>query len=209
MSVLPKLASSLQRNDEVPNQELALEIAQSEDKAAVQELVENLKNPSKDIQNDCIKVLYEVGARKPYLIAEYAEAFVKLLQSRHNRMVWGGMTALGTIVDLKAPELWNHIELIIDATENGSVITQDWGIRVLSALNVKGEMYEQRIFPFLIKFLKGCPAKDVPRHAESMVVAVNRESVGELLAVVEARKQTLTKAQVKRLNQVIRQLRAI
>jgi HEAT repeat protein len=209
MSVLPKLASSLQRNDEVPNQQLALEIVQSEDKAAVQELVENLRNPSKDVQNDCIKVLYEIGAQKPYLIAEYAEAFVKLLQSRHNRMVWGGMTALGTIVDLKAPELWNHIELIIDATENGSVITQDWGIRVLAALNTKGAMYEQLIFPFLIKFLQGCPSKDVPRHAASVVVAVNRENVGEVLAVLEMRKQALTKAQAKRMNQVIKQLRAL
>jgi hypothetical protein len=44
MSVINKLASSPGRRDETPNQELAVEIASSNDKKAVQELVDNLSN---------------------------------------------------------------------------------------------------------------------------------------------------------------------
>jgi hypothetical protein len=63
----------------------------------------------------------------PELIAPYIETFVSLLCSRSNRMVWGGMTALGAIADLRAAEIWKHIDVIIQATDQGSVITHDWG----------------------------------------------------------------------------------
>jgi hypothetical protein len=52
MSILTKLASSLNRRDEVPNQELAKQIAKTNDTKGVKELFENLNNKSKGIQND-------------------------------------------------------------------------------------------------------------------------------------------------------------
>ena len=39
--------------------------------------------------------------------------------------------------DQKAEVLWKHIDLITDTTRKGSVITQDWGIRVLAVLSDK------------------------------------------------------------------------
>ena len=93
MSVLDRLACSLGRNDEVPNQELAAEIAKKGDKQAVKELIENLQNRDKANQNDCIKVLYEVGERNPGLIAPYVSEFLDQLSSKNNRMIWGAMTS--------------------------------------------------------------------------------------------------------------------
>ncbi len=66
MTVIDKLASSLGHKDEVPNQKLAEQIVQKNNKDAVQELIDNLDNKNKDIQNDCIKVLYEIGHAAPY-----------------------------------------------------------------------------------------------------------------------------------------------
>src|SRR5436190_810295 len=126
MSVLNKLASALQRGDEAPNEALARGIVQANDVAAVRELVANLSNSDKAIQSDCSKVLYEVGALNPELIAPYSDDFVNLLRSRNNRLVWGAMTALGAIVEQKADELWQRIDLILETTAKGSVITQDW-----------------------------------------------------------------------------------
>jgi hypothetical protein len=57
MAVINKLATSLNRRDEIPNQELAKQIANSNDKKAVKELIENLNNKNKNIQSDCIKVI--------------------------------------------------------------------------------------------------------------------------------------------------------
>ena len=64
MSVLDRLASSLGRRDEVPNQILAKQIVAKNDKVAVKELAENLSNKDKNIQSDCIKFLYVIGEQK-------------------------------------------------------------------------------------------------------------------------------------------------
>jgi HEAT repeat protein len=209
MSVLSKLASALNRNDEVPNQILAQEIADAQDKAAVRELVANLSNPDKAIQSDCIKVLYEVGALQPDLIEDHVDAFVALLGSRNNRLVWGGMTALGAIAAQKAPDIWKHIDSIMKSTENGSAITQDWGVRILAAVSAANKNYEKRIFPFLMTFLKNCRPKDLPRHAESALIAVTNANRGEILALLESRKASLKPAQAKRVEQLIRKVKAI
>src|SRR5882757_2347250 len=121
MSVIEKLAVSLGRRDEVPNQELARHVAAREDKAAVKELVENLAHKNKDIQNDCIKVLYEIGAVKPKLISPYLKEFLKLLDSKNNRLQWGAMTALGCFVKEKPAEIFAALGKILDAADRGSV----------------------------------------------------------------------------------------
>jgi hypothetical protein len=91
------LASSLGRRDEVPNVELAQRIVKTEDKGAIKELVENLSNKDGHIQADCIKVLYEIGDKKPKLISGFVRQFLALLGSKNNRLVWGAMTALDSI----------------------------------------------------------------------------------------------------------------
>jgi HEAT repeat protein len=209
MSVLPQLASALNRSDEVPNQILAQAIADTRNKDAVRELVANLKNPDKAIQSDCIKVLYEVGERQPDLIGDYVDEFVSLLHNRNNRLIWGGMTALGAVAPQKAADIWKHADTIIAATDKGSAITQDWGIRVLSAIAAADKTYEKRLFPYLITFLKNCRPKDLPRHAESVLVAVNTGNRAEILALLETRKTSLKPAQAKRVEQLIRKIQAL
>ncbi len=209
MSVLNKLASALDRSDEVPNQLLATEIAASTDKAAVQELVDNLANKNKDIQSDCIKVLYEIGAIKPELITGYVDTFVNLLGSRNNRLVWGGMTALGAVATVNTAAIAKHLDTIIQATDKGSVITQDWGIRVLATLAAKDNAAAKQIFPFLTQFLLNCPAKDVPRHAESILPALNTTNRDMILEVLEKRLPALKPAQAKRVTKLIGQIKKL
>lgn len=211
MSVLNDLASAQGRRDEVPNQELARRLARDEDAERVQEdiqvLVSNLKNKNNAIRHDCIKVLYEIGAEKPLLIEGYVDEFVALLMQRDNRMIWGGMTALGSIAALKPQELWGHRDTLIQATEGGSAITQDWGIRVLAALCAASEAYARGLFPFLMTFLENCPAKDVPRHAESILVgAINRPHRDQLRQMLEGRRPQLSTSQGKRVDKLIQRL---
>lgn len=209
MSILNRLASALEQSDEVPNQLLAKAIADANDKAAVQELVDNLANKNKDIQGDCIKVLYEIGAIKPVLIADYAETFVGLLNSRNNRLVWGGMTALGAVTAVETQAISKHVDAIIQATDKGSVITQDWGIRVLATLSAKDQAAAKKILPFLTQFLQNCPAKDVPRHVESIFPAVNTTNKKPILEVLEKRLSDLKPPQAKRVAKLIGQIKKL
>ena len=134
MSVLNKLASSLGRRDEEPNKELAKLIADTNDKKAVKELVDNLNNKNKEIQSDCIKVLYETGEHKPALLGPYAKEFIALLDNKNNRLQWGAMTAIDALT-LENPEtVYSALAKIIAIADKGTVITNDHCVGILIKL---------------------------------------------------------------------------
>src|SRR5262245_39256663 len=165
MSVLNRLAHSLGRRDEVPNQELARDLAAKKDKKGIREIAESLWNKDKNIQADCIKVLYEIGYIEPKLIAEYADEFVKCLKSRNNRLVWGGMTALAEVAKANPDAVFKHLDVIKKAKETGSVITVDNAISTLAYTAAGNKKYKEVIFPYLLKHLSRCRPKEVPQHS--------------------------------------------
>ncbi|HWL13373.1 MAG TPA: hypothetical protein VNQ57_10320, partial [Ureibacillus sp.] len=134
MTVVTKLASQLNRRDERPNIELARELMDQNDVEGIQEIVENLVSPNKNIKSDCIKVAYEIGRVKPELISDYAEIFIHLLKSPNNRLVWGAMQVLSTIAEISSITLMKNLHSIKGAIKYGSVITADKGILTLAKL---------------------------------------------------------------------------
>jgi len=209
MSVLNRIAYFQNRRDEVPNQELAKELASRKDKTGIREIAENLWNKDKNIQADCIKVLYETGYIEPALIADYVEDFIKLLKSKNNRLVWGGMIALGVIAELKADVVFAHLAEIQKAMEEGSVITMDNGIVTLARAASKNDEYNKAIFPYLLGHLKTCRPKEVPQHSEKTLPAVNVSNKAAFIKVLEKRTEDLSSAGLTRVQKVIKQARAI
>jgi hypothetical protein len=206
MSVLQKIASLQNRRDEVPNQELAKELAVNEDREGIHEIAENLWNEDPNIAGDCIKVLYETGYLRPELITPYTQDFVKLLRSRNNRLVWGAMIALGTVARLQADELFGQIPEIRKAMEKGSVITVDNGIKVLAEVASAHETYRRALFPYLLDHLQHCRPKQVPQHAEKIAAAVDGENKGEFIAVLQSRMDLMNASQTARLKKLIREV---
>lgn len=204
MSILDQLASAQDRKDEEPNIQLAQDISDNDNHNAIKELVANLNNKNKAISSNCIKVLYEVGERKPTLIADYVDDFVELLKGKNNRLIWGAMTALGSIASLKTDKIWAHVETIIRATENGSAITQDWGIRVLAMVSSNNADYEARILPFLLDFLRQCKPKDLPRHAESVIVTIHTDNQADFIKILTDRKPSLRPSPAKRVDKILK-----
>jgi hypothetical protein len=205
MSILNRLASSLGRRDEVPNQELARDIAARKDKADIRELVENLWNKDKNIQADCIKVLYEIGYIEPKLISDYAEDFVRLLRSKNNRLVWGGMTALAEVAKANPEAVFEHLDAIKKAKEAGSVITVDNAISTLAYTAAANAEYNQTIFPYLLEHLSGCRPKEVPQHAERSLPAVNSLNKTDFIKVLEKRMEDLSGSGLSRVKKVTKQ----
>ena len=205
MSVLNQIAFFQSRRDEAPNQALAKELAKRKDKKGIREIADNLWNKNKDIQSDCLKVLYEVGALNPELIADYVGDFLKLLKSKNNRLVWGSMTALTALAEIRADEIYKHFADITEAMEKGSVITVDNGVKALALAASKKDTYRRKIFPYLLKHLETCRPKDVPQHAEKTLPAVNRSNQVEFMAVLNKRMTDMTGSQVTRVRKVIRE----
>jgi len=205
MSILNRIAHFQNRRDEVPNQELARELAKKKDREGIREIAENLWNKDKNVQADCVKVLYEIGYIDPSLIADYAEDYLKLLKSRNNRLVWGGMIALSTVATLKADIIFEHLQEVYRAIELGSVITVDGGVLTLAGVASAREEYRQAIFPFLLDHLRTCRPKDVPQHSEKSLPAVAASNKDDFIAVLEKRMEDLTGPQVKRVKKVIQE----
>ncbi len=202
INVIPRLSSSLGRKDEVPNQELAQEIAQSNDENAVSELVENLSN-KKPIQNDCIKVLYEIGRIEPSLIKGYLNTFLELLNSKNNRLQWGGMIAIGTIVAEVAAAVYEALPAILDASGKGSVITKDHAFNILLELaQTKG--YEEGAIPLILEQLIQSPTNQLPMYAEKLMPIVTEKNKEDFSKVLNGRIEDIEQeSKKKRIEKVL------
>jgi hypothetical protein len=205
MSVINRLACSLGRRDEVPNQELERDLAAGKDKAGIREIAENLWSKDKNIQADCIKVLYEIGYIEPKLIAEYTEDFVKLLRSKNNRLVWGAMLALAQAAKVNPDAVFEHLDEVKKAKEAGSVITVDNAVAALAWTASANDQYSKAIFPYLLKHLSICRPKDVPQHSEKTLPAVNAANKADFIKVLEKRTEDLSGSGLTRLKKVIKQ----
>jgi len=201
---LNKIAFYQNRRDEVPNQELARELAEAKDAEGIREIVDHLHNPNPNIQADCIKVLYEVGALDPGLVAEYWEEFLALLRHKHNRMVWGGMCALAAIAGLRAQELGPHVAEIERAMDAGSVITVDNGVKALADIAAGAPEFSPAIFPYMLNHLRTCRLKEVPQHSEKTLPAVTAANKAEFIDLLQNRMERMTAPQSARVKRVIK-----
>ncbi|MFW2488597.1 hypothetical protein ACN077_08460 [Clostridium chromiireducens] len=204
--MVEKIAFNLGRNDEKPNIDLAIELINLKDLEGIKEIVDGLKNKKEQIANDCIKVLYEIGERNPELITEYVLDFINLLKSRNNRLVWGGMTAISKITFLKPKEIFENIEIIISAYENGSVITRDNSISVFAELAKADKEYEKLMLKKILNHLSNCRPKEVGQHAERAFICINQENSKEFISVLLKRRKTLSDSQKKRIDKLIKNI---
>jgi hypothetical protein len=204
MPVLHRIAHLQNRRDEVLNVELARELAAKKNKAGIREIAENLWNKDKNIQGDCIKVLYEVGVIEPKLIANYTDDFVKALKSKNNRLVWGGMTALAEVAKADPGAVFGHFDEIKKAKEAGSVITVDNAISALAYTAAANDKYNKAIFPYLLKHLSSCRPKEVAQHAEKTLPAVNGKNKSEFIKVIEKRLEDLNGSALARVKRLIK-----
>ncbi|MEK6336905.1 MAG: hypothetical protein AABM67_18425 [Acidobacteriota bacterium] len=206
MTIINKLACSLGRRDEVPNQELARQILKSKNKKAVSELVENLANQDQHIQSDCIKVLYEIGADQPDLIAGYDKDFLALLDSKHNRLVWGAMTALDYIASINPGRIHKMLGKIMMVSDQGSVITKDHAVGILVKL-AADKRFTKDALALLLDQFRSCATNQLPMYAENALAAIPDGAKGGFIKVLTARLRDIEKeSKRKRVEKVIAKL---
>ena len=206
MGMLERLACRLGRNDEAPNIELAEELCRNDDAAGIAEIVGGFTGSDKAAANDCIKVLYEIGERKPALIAGYASEFITCLRSKNNRLAWGSMTALAKIAELSPKPIYDKLPLVISAYEDGSVITVDNAISVFAGLCKTDNTYEKGVLPVLISHFTKCRPKDVPQHAERAAICFSGSNKDVFIEVLEKRLPDLAAPGQLRVKKLLKRL---
>jgi len=187
MNISNKLASSQNRNDEVPNIELAIDIAGNNDKAAVKVLVALLvSDKNRDIQNDSIKVLYEIGERNPSLISPYSDTFAKLLSSKNNRLQWGAMSALHAIALCEPALIFSLLPELEAAVAKGSVITRDNYVYIL--IRLAGIIrYSNKAVALLKEQLVSCPSNQLPMYIEKSLPVITSAEKNSFIQILQSR----------------------
>jgi HEAT repeat protein len=206
INVTALLASSLGRRDEVPNVELAATIVKRKEKTAVKELAGLLQHKSKDIQSDAIKVLYEIGALLPNLIAPYYKDFMGLLGTKNNRLLWGALTALDAIALTNPKEIYSGIVAILDAADRGSVIAKDHAVGILIKLSgVK--QYADDCQQLLLEQLAQAAPNQLPMYAEIALAVMTGIYKKEFAALLTRRLDDMEKeSKRKRVEKVLKKL---
>jgi hypothetical protein len=204
MDALKRIAFYRGIRDEVPNQELARDLALSKDRAGIRQIAEHLDDKNKSVASDCIKVLYEIGYLDPGLIAEYGEAFVGLLGSKVNRMVWGGMIALATIAGSEYSLVWKSRKLIMEVVEAGTVITEVWGLRALARAAAAQARFAKELEPFLLRYLAEGRPVDLPTRVEDYEPLMGGSFARRALEALGENPGPFKKAQLQRINRVLK-----
>lgn len=205
MTVLDKLAGALDRRDEQPNVDLAEAIVVANDSAAIKELAEAVRSGPARQASDALKVLYEVGARRPDLIGGQCPVFLEALKSKNNRQVWGAMTALDAVAEQKADLLVRELPAIIAAADRGSVIAKDHCNSILIKLARAG--YGDKAVPLLVARLKDAAPNQLPTYAEDMASVITPAAKPGFLAVLKARLADIgTDSKRKRVEKLLKKL---
>jgi hypothetical protein len=205
MNWISKIAWYRNIRSEIPNQELARELAETENADGIREISEYLNDKNSSVSSDCIKVLYEIGYLKPELIQDYVNTFLSLLESKNNRMVWGGMIALATIASLKADEIFKQIDLVLLTIKKGTLITEVWGIKTLVGVSMNCDQYKERLLPVLFEFLEKCRPIDFATRVETLLpVIVTTEEKEIFRRIIELKKDELSEAQRKKLLTILK-----
>lgn len=199
---IEKIAYHLGRRDEVPNQELARELATTRNVEGIKEIGSYLSSKNKSEASDCLKVLYEIGYIAPELIVDYKDHFIELLNSKNNRMVWGAMIGLSGVAKVKASEVYEIKDLILDKIETGSVITNVWGVYTL--INIANNGYYSELKPVLFELQRKCRDVDFAKRAESIIEVVERNDLEEFIKLLLEREPSLTASASKRVHKAIK-----
>lgn len=204
MSVLDQLSSYVGEKGNVANIALARRLAQSDNSNAINELIAGLQHSDKRIRHDCIKVLYELGYGAPKAIAPYSDTFVGFLEAKDNRMVWGSMIALSTIVTIDSANIFKQLQSIKQAISKGSTITIDNGVRILAKLN-QNPAYRFAVEQFLLDILWNCPIKQLPMYAQLCKESLDKQNSELFRKIFSARLPECEKeSQTKRLEKILK-----
>jgi len=205
-SIIDQLASSLGQRDEQPNIALAVKIAKSGNKDHLHELFSLLGGKKPALRNDAIKVIYEIGERKPELISKHVTDFISLLKHKDNRLKWGAMSALSSICKTQPKLLVPFIVDVVEAMDEGSVITRDHGVYILSYIAALPK-YHKDCMELLLEQLEKAPVNQLPMYAEKTAEVVTGPFVKRMLATLKSRTDVMEiPSKAKRIQKVIRQL---
>jgi hypothetical protein len=207
MLISKKLSSALNRKDQAPNRALAKEIIHTGGGQQLKELVDFfLSQPHKDLQKDAILTIAWVAEESPELVIPHADVLIGNLDASINRVIWGSMIAISAITHLIPEKIYQALPQILDAMEASTVVTRDYGFRILTTLYTQADLQENMLY-ILREQLRMAPDNQVGQYAERLLTVLNPDHKELVLETFTERLQELSNSHhIRRLNKNILKL---
>lgn len=178
--------SVLGGGDQNPDQDLAFRLAVANDKQAVEELAEQLNHSEKESQRACIRLLLEIGAINPELIAPLAPVFLEFIKESSNPLKSEGMKALALLVFENPSFIYKSLPVILEAAGKGSEKTRTETVHILVQL-CQIPVFAAASFAYLLDLLRESSVNQLPRYVERMREILNEDNKGRVLEMLNKR----------------------
>ncbi|MEQ9403227.1 MAG: hypothetical protein RIM99_06580 [Cyclobacteriaceae bacterium] len=207
MDVSKRLSFSLDHRDQGPNKKLAKDIVDSQDKELLEELIQLLESrPAAGLQKDCAVTLAYVAEQSPRMLTPYTTQMINNMDASVNRVIWGSMMVLAHIAPLVSQELYSELPKIMDAMDKGTVVTRDYGFRILVELYQVDEIKEDMLYIILEQLAKS-PGNQLGQYAERFMPVVTVDHKPTFIKTLEERRGDLTNEHhLKRLTKNLKKL---
>jgi hypothetical protein len=186
MSIAHRLAGKRTPRTEEPNIRLAEDVCAKGDIDAVAELGELLDAGRKKQRHDALKVLYEIGLRKPELVVPQLENLIDQLDGRDNRILWGTIYALSTIAQLAPKQLMGFLPVILAASDRATVIAKDKAMLILAELCMQEDSHKA-VVPKMLNHVAEAAVNQFPTYAERAEPSLRGPERKRLAKIIRAR----------------------
>lgn len=204
MTIVERLASALGRRDDRPNRELAAEIAEQRDRAAVKELAATLGHEKRAVRGDALKALAALSKIAPEMVAPYWEKVAAHLEHRDPLMMWLAMIALWHLSEFKERELFAILPRIVKAAGRGSIIARDHAVRLYARFAADAKR-APKVLPILLRELRACPHLQFGSYVEKTLPVVTPDWRAKFLAVISTRMAGLPRpSEIRRVEKALR-----
>jgi hypothetical protein len=205
--LLARLATSMNRSDEMPNLEVAADIVFSDDVDSVSMLVSVIERHDTVHAPDAARVLCEVGIRAPHLLEPSSDRLLALCDESQKEVLAYTMYAMSPLAHRYAEHLWDLRDLFwasLADLQTPANMAQAGAVKLLAALCAAGPDYARTLAGGLVDLLGKCMPKDVAFFAESVLPALGTAHSHRAKPVLDRRMKELTPAEVARLRRAVR-----
>ena len=107
---------------------------------------------------------------------------------------------------VKPNDIYNSLPKILDAVDNGSVITRDYAMNILITL-ASISQYSESAFSLLTEQLLTSPTNQLPMYAERILPIINEQNKNDFVEALKSRLNDIEKeSKRKRVEKVIKKL---
>lgn len=205
--VTDRFSSALDHRDQGPNEAIAQQIVEENGGELLAEVIQVIQsNSSVRIKNDAVMVLMAVSRTKESILVQEVDLFIDLLSSKSNRQVFGSMIALANISPLAREQVKPHLVKVLQAMDEGTVVTRDHGFTILTELykeDPSGDM-----LALINEQLLNAPPNQVGQYTEKFMSVVRKEDIPAFIDALEVKSgELINEHHRKRLGKNLKELR--